>query len=103
MAPTAVELPADVPTFNYHNPSPKVFPDGIKTSGQTHPQYDLLKPYESFPKEISGPTVWKSEEYQNNPERWVHRFSDDEVKEMSDSADAFLSSGTPLTGITKVC
>lgn len=103
MAPTALtQQPVDVPTFNYHNPSKAVFPDGIKTSGQTHPEYDQIKPYEEFPKEITGPTVWKSEDYQNNPERWVHRFSEDEVKELSKAADDFLASGTPMTGITKV-
>ena len=104
MAPTAlVEQPAELPVFRYDNPSKAVFPDGIKTSGQTFPNYDQLKPYEEFPKEIVGETVWKSEDYQNNPERWVHRFSEEEIVEISKAADDFLSSGTPLTGITKVC
>ena len=102
MAPIATESPIEPPLFNYHNPNPKIFPDGIKTSGQTHPDYSQIKPYEEFPKEITGPTVWNRDDYQHNPERWVHRFSDEEVKEISDAADAFLASGTPMTGITKV-
>lgn len=104
MAPTAlVEQPAELPVFRYDNPSKAVFPDGIKTSGQTVPNYNQLKSYEEFPKEIVGETVWKPEDYQNNPERWVHRFSEEEIVEISKAADDFLSSGTPLTGITKVC
>jgi hypothetical protein len=46
-------------------------------------------------------TAWDREDYKNNPERWTHPFSDDEVKEISDAADAFIASGTPLTGITR--
>ena len=82
--------------------SKAIFPDGIRTSGQHPPLYDLLEPFERFPAEISGATVWEAKDYINNPERWVHRFSQDEVAEMSEAADRFSSSGTPLTGITKV-
>lgn len=85
-----------------HNAPRDIFPDGIRTSGQHPPVYDDLKPYSEFPKEISGPTVWRKEEYINAPEKWVHPFTDDEVKELSDTADQFIESGTPLTGITKV-
>jgi hypothetical protein len=79
-----------------------IFPDGIRTSGQHNPIYDLLRPYEDFPKEISGPTLWKKEDYENNPERWTHPFTPEEIEELSQTADAFIASGTPLTGISKV-
>lgn len=79
-----------------------IFPDGIRTSGQHPPLYSALKTYSEFPTAISGPTVWKAEEYVHNPERWVHRFTQDEVQELSDAADRFIASGTPLTGISKV-
>lgn len=79
-----------------------IFPDGIKTSGQHNPIYELLQPYENFPKEISGPTLWAKEDYENNPERWTHPFTVEEVEELSQTADAFIASGTPLTGIAKV-
>lgn len=103
MAPAAlVDQPTELPHFRYDNPSKAVFPDGIKTSGQLVPRYDQLKPYHEFPQEIVGETVWKPEDYQNHPERWVHRFSDDEIVEISKAADDFISSGTPMTGITKV-
>ncbi|CAK7238469.1 hypothetical protein SEUCBS140593_010720 [Sporothrix eucalyptigena] len=78
-----------------------IFPDGIRTSGQHNPIYSQLKPYSEFPKEITGPTVWHKEDYEGQPERWVHRFSAEEVAELSATADAFIESGTPLTGITK--
>lgn len=80
----------------------KIFPDGIKTSGQHPPLYQALRPYSDFPKEIAGPTVWKAEDYTNNPERWVHDFSDEEIEELGVVADKFLSDGTPLTGISQV-
>lgn len=103
MAPSAIETIETSTVFTYDNPSKKLFPDGIKTSGQFDPNYDLLKPYEEFPKEITGPTVWKAEEYAKSPETWTHYFAEEELKELSDAADAFMASETPLTGITKVC
>jgi hypothetical protein len=103
MALARADSPVDVPLFSYDKPSSEVFPDGIKTSGQTPPNYDQLKPYDAFPKEITGKTVWHAEEFKNNPEKWTHRFTEEEVQELSDTADAFIASSTPLTGITKVC
>lgn len=102
MAPALTETPVELPLFNYDKPSKAIFPDGIKTSGQTYPDPEHIRPYSEFPKEITGPTVWKSEDYQNNSERWTHRFSEEEVVEMGKAADDFLASGTPMTGITKV-
>jgi hypothetical protein len=78
------------------------FPDGLKTSGQHPPIYSALRPYNDFPKEISGPTVWKTEDYRDNPERWTHPFSWEEIAELSTAADKFIAAGTPLTGISKV-
>ena len=77
------------------------FPDGIKTSGQHPPLYDQLRPSSAFPREITGPTVWKAEDYVNNPSRWVFRFSEADIAELSTAANAFLAAGHPLTGITK--
>ncbi|TPX14635.1 uncharacterized protein E0L32_005327 [Thyridium curvatum] len=83
-------------------PVPKsIFPDGIRTSGQQPPIYELLKPYSEFPKHITGPTVWKKEDYIDHADRWIHAFTDDEVQEISDAADKFIESGIPLTGIAK--
>ena len=79
-----------------------LFPDGIRTSGQHAPLYDALRPFSEFPKEITGPTVWKAEDYKDRPDRWVHPFTDEEIGELGDAADRFIASGIPLTGISKV-
>lgn len=105
MAPGALidESTTQAPLRVKNHEAPRdVFPDGIRTSGQHPPVYDQLKPYSEFPREISGQTVWKKEDYENNPERWIHPFTEEEVQELSDTADRFIASGTPLTGITKV-
>lgn len=80
-----------------------IFPDGHKTSGQQEPEPLLVQPYEKFPKEITGPTVWKAEDFKNNPEKWTHAFTDDEVAEIGAAADKFIKQDHPLTGISKVC
>lgn len=80
----------------------KLFPDGLKTSGQHDPIYSLLHPYEDFPTQITGPTVWKAEDYRDHPERWTHVFSEEEIQELSKAADDFIASGIGLTGISKV-
>ena len=82
--------------------SKTIFPDGIKTSGQHEPIYEDLRDYADFPEDIDGPTVWKAADYKDNPERWVHHFSEQEISELSTAADSFRASNTPLTGITKV-
>ena len=78
------------------------FPDGLKTSGQHPPVYSRVRPYADFPKVHTGPTVWKAEDYRENPELWTHRFSNDEIKEIGEAADQFIQKEVPLTGISKV-
>ena len=101
MAPAVTES-RPLPAHQLRPVSKDIFPDGIRTSGQHPPLYDRLRGFDEFPAQITGPTVWKKEDYTNNPERWVHRFSSREVDELGAAADAFLAAGTPLTGITKV-
>jgi hypothetical protein len=109
MAPSSLLESQPTAPHNLSNPAltskvvdRKVFPDGIKTSGQHPPVLEHLKPYSAFPKEIIGETVWKTEDYINNPERWVHVFSPEEIAELSVAADKFLADKTPLTGISQV-
>ncbi|KAH8901338.1 Clavaminate synthase-like protein [Thozetella sp. PMI_491] len=78
-----------------------IFPDGLKTSGQQEPVYELIQPYESFPKEITGPTVWKAADFNRNPEKWTHAFTENEIDEIGIAADKFIESKMPLTGISK--
>jgi hypothetical protein len=105
MAPAVVNDHANVPStaFSKANLNAPLdlasFPDGIKTSGQQKPVPSLLYPYSSFPRQISGPTLWQASDYINNPERWTHPFSETEVAELSSAADAFLEADHPLTGI----
>lgn len=89
-----------------HNLTTKVpvdiFPDGLKTTGQHPPLYDHLQPFDQFPRQITGPTVWKPEDYRDNPEKWTHTFTAEQIEELSAAADGFLAAKIPLTGITKV-
>jgi hypothetical protein len=79
-----------------------IFPDGLKTTGQHPPLYDQLQPFARFPSHISGPTVWKADDYTSSPEKWTYVFTDDDIAELSAAADAFIAAGGPLTGITRV-
>lgn len=79
-----------------------IFPDGLKTTGQHPPLYDQLQPLARFPSRISGPTVWKADDYTSSPEKWTYVFTDDDIAELSAAADAFIAAGGPLTGITRV-
>lgn len=101
MAPTAVDSSVPLPTALKSSTAVdlSIFPDGFKTSGQHPPLYDQLYPYSAFPKTISGPTVWKPEDYTTHPELWTHVFSEAEIDELSQAADAFQAAGLPLTGI----
>ena len=102
MAPGLIAtLPTHTPSVEKQVPR-SIFPDGIKTSGQHPPLYHQLTPYDDFPHQITGPTVWNADDYKNNPERWTHWFTHDELAEMSEAADNFKNTGIPLTGISKV-
>ena len=102
MAPGLIDVqPSASPTL-VSRPLNEIFPDGIKTSGQQSPVYNRLRPYKAFPDEISGPTLWKAESYKDNPERWTHHFTAEEIAEMSDAADKFRATALPLTGISRV-
>jgi hypothetical protein len=123
LEPTSVPDPVQSLKTRVKTVDPAVFPDGLKTSGtdiaspnrtshehgetanlrpgQHPPLYDQIYPYSDFPRHIEGPTVWRAEDYADNPERWVHQFSTAETEEISRAADNFISSGLPITGITK--
>lgn len=106
MAPSILDsqptAPHELSSPAQHVVDRKIFPDGIKTSGQHPPLLEHLRPYSEFPKEITGESVWRAEDYVNNPERWVHPLTAEETTELSDAADKFLSDKIPLTGISQV-
>ena len=81
----------------------KIFPDGLRTSGQHPPIEGQIKPFDKFPSYITGRTVWRATEISENPERWIRAFSSSELVELERAADDFLRSSIPLTSINKVC
>ncbi|KAH8704811.1 taurine catabolism dioxygenase TauD, TfdA family protein [Talaromyces proteolyticus] len=95
--PTAPhELSANTNTIDI-----KLFPDGLKTTGQHAPLPEFVRPFDKFPRQITGPTVWQADEYTTQPEKWTHRFTSAEIDELSATADQFIAAGTPLTGISQ--
>lgn len=100
MAPALTD---SAPIAPHHLDAPlNIFPDGLRTTGQHPPLYDHIRPFDRFPRQITGPTVWKAEDYRDNPEKWTHAFTPKQIEELSAASDAFLVSKTPLTGISKV-
>jgi hypothetical protein len=100
MAPGLTTVAQDS-VANHHAPK-NVFPDGIRTSGQHFPIAEKLRPYTDFPKQISGPTIWTKEDFEQKPELWTHSFTEDEIEEIGAASDRFLEEGIPQTGISKV-
>ncbi|KAL9126847.1 MAG: hypothetical protein Q9217_004174 [Psora testacea] len=82
-------------------PIDDVFRHDVKTSGQHSPVYEELRLYEAFPDEIAGPTVWETAHYKDKTDDWTHRFTSDELEELSLAADAFKNASIPLTEVTK--
>lgn len=103
MAPIAIHSNPLTPPiyFNKKVVDTSIFPDGIKTSGQHNPLYDQLRPYSEFPKQCTGSTVWTASDYTNSPEKWVHRFTEEEIEELGAVADRYIADGLPLTGVSK--
>lgn len=101
MAPGVLASPLFSNKLDNNSAPRDIFPDGIRTSGQLDPIYDHLQSYDRFPERIEGPTLWRKEDYENNPERWTHRFTAAEQEELGATADKFMASRIPLTGIAK--
>ncbi|KAL1844815.1 hypothetical protein VTK73DRAFT_1738 [Phialemonium thermophilum] len=58
------------PITDNENAPRSIFPDGIRTSGQHPPLYDVLRPFADFPEHITGKTVWDAKDFISHPERW---------------------------------
>ena len=80
----------------------KVFPDGLRTSGQHPPIENQLVHFEGFPRKINGSTVWKAQEMADDPQRWVHQWTETELQQLLGAVESFIDSGVPLTEISKV-
>ncbi|PWN50702.1 Clavaminate synthase-like protein [Violaceomyces palustris] len=75
----------------------------VLTSGQHDAIPELLTPYEELPKEITGPTVWKAEDYrgEENRHKWVHIWTEQEIKQLEDASNLWLLSGRELGEIER--
>jgi hypothetical protein len=80
----------------------KLFPDGLRTSGQHPPIESQLRPFDEFPRIITGPTAWTAEHMIQHPEQWIHRWTEAELEELLQAVDTFIAWGTTLTSISKV-
>lgn len=100
VAPGLRGLPRGLP---YHQPvDRKAFPDGLRTSGQHPPVESQIRPFEAFPTDITGPTVWEGRDIATRQDEWSHRWADGELNELLQAVDAFTISGIPLINISKV-
>ncbi|ORY27885.1 hypothetical protein BCR39DRAFT_536597 [Naematelia encephala] len=73
----------------------------LLTSGQHEPDHSLIQPYSSFPKKITGRTVWKREDFIDDEKLWKRRWGKEHVQELESAYEAFESTGKSLEEITK--
>jgi hypothetical protein len=71
------------------------------TSGHHAPQTDLIAPFDAFPAEVDGRTVWQAKDFQERPDTWQRPLTAEEISELSTAADAFAAKGLPLTAMSK--
>ena len=81
--------------------APGALKDDWITSGQHDPVYNQIHDYATFPKQITGPTVWEAKDYRNNAEQWIHRWTRDELADIDNAVNRFIESGVPVTHIDR--
>lgn len=74
----------------------------LLTSGQHEPLFDTLTPYEQFPKELTGPTVWTKEEFETNPKAWKWRWTPEQIADLESAYDEWEKTGKSLPEINRV-
>ena len=79
-----------------------IFPDGMRTSGQHPPIESQLKPFEDFPTNIAGRTVWKATDLAKITSSWIHVLESLEIEELDRATEDFMSRGVSLVTINKV-
>jgi len=90
--PIAIDTPSSRPAVVKPNVS----------AGQTEPLAELIQPYAAFPKEVTGRTVWKRDQFISNPEVWQHHWTPRQIELLDKAYDDFAASGKDLTEINKV-
>lgn len=109
MAPVAVTLaplaPHVVPRRSVkHVTTPSVASSHrpkVLTSGQLEPDHNLIQPYSAFPKEITGPTVWTKEQFENDHGLWKRRWTEEQIELLEDAYANFEATGLGLPEITR--
>ncbi|BFZ62119.1 hypothetical protein YB2330_003198 [Saitoella coloradoensis] len=120
MAPAAVahspvsSLPIDIPVtfpnlqsnYNRKSHSDDVYTYTIRanpnlTSGQHDILPSTLLPYDAYPKEVLGQTVWEAKDYIDRPEKWVIWWNEEEIADLERAAKEFEESGLELTEISQ--
>lgn len=71
------------------------------SAGQHEPVLAQIQPFAAFPKVITGPTVWKSEDFKDALERWQRTWSPAQIADLESAYDRFEATGLPLTAITR--
>ncbi|KAJ9094484.1 hypothetical protein QFC21_006023 [Naganishia friedmannii] len=66
------------------------------TSGQQEPLPELLQPYEKFPTKISGPTVWRAEDFRSRPDLWQRQWTPELIQQLEEAFDKFEVTGKTL-------
>jgi hypothetical protein len=74
---------------------------GTLTSGQHPPIIHRLLPYSSYPKQVSGPTVWRADDLKSHPEQWTHQWTRRELDEIKSAVSCFLGKKSSLVTISK--
>lgn len=111
MAPAAVAIPqaphafregpSTPPHLRIHTPLAPA-QERVLTSGQIEPNHDTLQPYANFPKEVTGPTVWKGSDFASNPELWKRQWTPKLVRDLEDAYDQWAATGLSLPEISRV-
>lgn len=73
--------------------------DWIGTSGQLDAGINKLAKYSCYPKEITGKTVWRTEQFASKSD-WTYVWNDNEIELLEKAARDFHQSGVPLEQIS---
>ncbi|KAL1406724.1 hypothetical protein Q8F55_006128 [Vanrija albida] len=95
MAPVAVPLATELkaPTDGPVKP--------LLTSGQHEPIFDILTPYDQFPQEVTGPTVWTKEQFESDPKAWKWRWTPEQIADLEKAYVEWEATGKSLPEINR--
>lgn len=50
---------------------------------------------------MDGPKLWQRDDYQNNPGKWIHDWTEDEIAQIFEATLNYEKTGLPLTAISR--